>query len=282
MRPPADPLLSVAGLWRDTVRVARAEAALVIPVAGAFLFLPQLLFAALRGTVDPAAVSGQGALGFGAIALLLFATSFGQAATTLVALDHEAGRARTLREIFAAAFAALPRVLGATLIAGLAIGIVAMLVYQLCAAAMAPPRAVATSLLIIALPLLWLLPRLVLIAPVALTEGVRPLAALHRAWAVARGRSGRLRIFLLLLLMFAALALVMGALVLGALATVLKLAFGAPLAAMVAQIGQAAIASVASVYLTVGYAIAYRHARVLEGPVAATPPPLPPGPRHGT
>lgn len=266
---PADPPLSVAGLWRDTKRVAARDWALLAPIAAAFVLLPQLAGSLLVGDFDPRQPSLAAALVTIVTALVAVVA---QVAMTIVVLDGENLRGRPVRDVLAEAVRASPRVIGATLLIvtgfGLVVGAIGLV------AALATPGAgqggrpspalLGVGFLAFLVAAIWVLPRAVALAPAIIEERLGVVGGLRRAFALVRARTGRVRAFALLLLLFVVVALMLVSLVLAAVGAVLQLAGGQELAKLVATLGSTTVGAVASIYLTVAYAVVYRHLRLTE------------------
>lgn len=252
-----EPLLSVAALWRDTLAAARDDAGLLIPLAAAFLFLPQLAFALLAGGAqgqNPTA--SLGTLAIAAIGLV------GQAAMVLVVLDRAERRSRPLGAALRQALAAVPRLLGATLAIALPLGLAAAVIGGLLSTVLARPAALGLTAFALLPALLWLIPRGALLTPAIVEERLGVRAGLARVVALARGRGLRIGVFLLLILIFFVVAILMTGIVVAATGSLATIAFGAAAGKLIAAIGTALVGAIGGVYLTVSNAVLFRHAKL--------------------
>ena len=243
MTRPADPPLSIAGLWRDTVGVVERNSALVIPLAAAFVFLPQLLVEMLAGPFDPANFNAV-RLGWSLLAALI--GTIGQSAIIIVALDDGSGARRTMREVVADAVRLVPAVFLTGVITGLAIGL---------------------GLFLLVVPGLYLIGRLVVAPSVIVAERLGIGAALARTMELTRGRAWRVTLFFVLLGVFFAVAILLAGLVVAALGAVLGLIGAKGAVAMVTAVGASALGAVAATFVSTTYAVVYGHLRV-AGPAA--------------
>jgi hypothetical protein len=171
--------VSFAGIWDATLAAVREEAPLVVPVAAAFLFLPQLLFARWMGDL-PAnewftpGNSGRTLLVFIPVAL---ASLVGQIAITAMALRAFPGR--TVAEALGQSAARIMPAIAANLIQAIAF---------------------VGGLLLLILPGFYLLARLILVIPILVCETRDPLEAVRRSWELTRGRGLKVTGFLLVLI----------------------------------------------------------------------------------
>lgn len=196
-----------ATVWEGTLAHLRALVSVLVPLAAAFWFLPQLVFARLLGDSTPAEwFEGPGALrSVVVLGIVLLASIIGQLSVSALALGSfgPATVGETLKE----ASGRLPAALAASLIQGIAFGF---------------------GLVLLILPGLYLLGRLWLVVPLIVAETRDPLDAVRRSWELTRGRGLQMMGFVaimltgVLLLTLAASGLASGV---GAL---LSLALGTP------------------------------------------------------
>lgn len=182
--------IDIGGLWSATVAVVRRERALLLPVAGAFILLPQL---AMGFFVDPAALKAlsSGSLDADVVRLLvalaasMLVSTVGQLALTHIVLGGADGSGTTVRESLAAAFSLLIPALAYSFLQGFAVGI---------------------GFSFFLLPGVYLLSRLLFGFPILLSESRDPLFAVRRSWKLTTGRS--LQVFACVLIFLTGLLLV--------------------------------------------------------------------------
>lgn len=164
--------LSFGRLWPETLSALARHLDLLLPVAGAFLFLPQLLFAWHLGDVQPEQIFKGGRL-FGdlaAIALLATVSLIGQLVIAFV-IFNDGTSDRTLGQVLKGAILLLLPGIAATLIQGMAVGF---------------------GLLFLVIPGIWLLARLSVTIPLLATGSHDPIQALRRSWQLTDGHSLRI------------------------------------------------------------------------------------------
>jgi len=190
LRPP-----SFGQLWPETVAVASRHRPLLVPLAAAFLFLPQLLFNWRIGDATPDQLFAAGRLAGDAAALLflILMSLLGQLAAVRIAID-DGTAGETLGEILGTALRRLLPALAASLLQGMA---------------------VFAGLLLFILPGIWLFARLCLATPLVATSYPDPIEALKRSWQLTDGHSLRI-IGLLGVLVFGLLLVTIGIAGLGA------------------------------------------------------------------
>jgi hypothetical protein len=163
-----DPI-SFGQLWPLTLGVIRRHSELLVPVALAFLFLPQLVFNWHVGDTVPAELFGADRLlgDLGALSFLLLFSLIGQLVISFIAVrDGTAGL--TLGQILKRSTLLLLPALAVSMMQGLAVGF---------------------GLLLFVLPGLWLLSRLVLVIPLVATDVPDPVNALKASWRMTDGHS---------------------------------------------------------------------------------------------
>ncbi len=177
--------LSLGRLWPDTLETVRRHAELVVPVAGAFLFLPQLLFNWQTADTPPADLFRAGRfLGdSAAFAFLVLMSLVGQLVLASLAV-FEGTAGRTLGHLIGRSAALIPAALAVSLIQGIG---------------------VFGGLILFVIPGLWILSRLSVVIPVLVDREQDPLAAVRRAWLMTKGRA--LPIFGMLAVLIAGLLL---------------------------------------------------------------------------
>jgi hypothetical protein len=245
--------LSISRAWDETKEILARDGKLFVPVAGALVFLPQVLVGLL---------SGDGTEGRTLWGILTFLAALialvGQLAIVRLALSSGLSVGDAIRHGFSRA---LPFLL-AVLLMVIAIGLVGILVALLLSLAGivaidpatgdAGPRDVAIVGLILLIPLIYLAVRLLPLVAVASSEPVGPIALLKRSWALTRGHFGRLRGFILVFLIAAIVLLAAVGIVVG---LVVGLLFGDPTPLSVAALVLAIVVGIAQTTVTVVYIV---------------------------
>jgi hypothetical protein len=185
---PAMSTLSVAELWAQGRALTERHAATTIPVAAAFVFLPQVLQTVLGGGVQPGSAPGgiQGTLSL----MVLLAAFVGQVAIAAIMLG---GRFAPydVRDALVRAVRLLPRMLLVLLLVVLVALPLLLIVGTLLVATVGPANAgnvqavmQAASGLVLPLFLLFVYvsARLFLLFPVLAAEGLPAGASLRRTW----------------------------------------------------------------------------------------------------
>jgi hypothetical protein len=196
-----------ATVWEAMLAQFRAQSSVLVPVAAAFLFLPQLVFGRVLGDMTPAEwFEGPGTWrAVLVIALVLVASIIGQLSISAIVLGSFG--TSTVGETLKEAAGRLPPGLAASLIQGIAFGF---------------------GLVLLILPGLYLLARLWLVIPLIVAETRDPLDAIRRSWELTRGRGLQLMGFVAILLLgVLLLTLAIGGLASG-LGALLALALGTP------------------------------------------------------
>lgn len=239
----------MSGLWSATVAVVRRERALLLPVAGAFILLPQL---AAGLFMEPAAVKAllSGSLDAGggrlliALAVSMLVSTIGQLALTDIVLGGADGAGTTVRQSLAAAFSLLIPASAYSFMQGFVTGI-------------------GVSLFV--LPGMYLFSRLLFGLPILLSESSDPLYAIRRSWKLTTGRS--LRIFSIVLIFMTGLLLVgYAASGLAAALGVVSTVAGAErhAGAWLVNMATAFVFTAAYLYFLAFVAILYRHVAALD------------------
>lgn len=181
---------SFGAAWAATLGFIRANTAVLLPVVGLFLFLPQLLFQfftqdLLPGKGVPDGAELRVALLF---AVLLAGSVLGQIVLTRLVLAPSGGA--TAGDALSASIGLFLPVLAATIIQSLAVGL---------------------GLLFLVVPGLYVLARLVFTLPV-IADGERdPIEALKRSWALTADNGFRLLGYVLALFLgFVIISLLLG------------------------------------------------------------------------
>lgn len=179
-------------------------------------------------------------------------------AMSLFALLTDRGNP-TVGEALRTGLRSIPSYIGAQLVTTLAVGVGVGLPIGLVAAA-APPAVFLLVVLIAVVAVLYLFIKFSLIAPVIAIEGERnPLAAIARSWRLTRRNSGRIALFLFLLLLLIG---IVAMLVTGILGLILS-AIGEPVTTIGIDIVSALVNAVVTVILL---AVTVAIHRQLAGP----------------
>lgn len=163
---------SFGQIWPDTVEVVRRHRPLLVPLAAAFLFMPQLLFNWRVGDATPEQLFTAGRIGGDAAALLILVlmSLVGQLVIVRIAIEDGTG-GETLGDFLGTALRRLLPALAASLLQGMA---------------------VFAGLLLFILPGIWLFSRLCLATPLVATSHPDPIEALKRSWQLTDGQSLRI------------------------------------------------------------------------------------------
>lgn len=156
-------------LWPETIDLVRRHRPLLVPVASAFLFLPQLLFNWRVGDATPEELFSAGRAGGDAVALLFLVlmSLLGQLAIVRIAID-DGTAGDTVGDVLRTAARRLLPALAASLLQGMA---------------------VFAGLLLFILPGIWLFSRLCLATPLVATCQPDPIEALRHSWRLTDGHS---------------------------------------------------------------------------------------------
>jgi hypothetical protein len=252
--------LSVSGLWSAGNAELRGAAASVIPVAAAFMFLPQVLHAAFVGPqtvpTEPTLAEAGGQL------LAALVSLFGQLAVISIYLR----RAPDVRGALADAAATMPRALKLILLFGAVIAAVALTLGIVAAAAFGVraleggqlPPALALLGLPLLLAILWVAARLFPLFPALVAEGEGARASVRRVWAITKPAHMTLFLFGLSFLVAVIFAAMIANIVAGA---VFGLLLGKALAHLLTATVVAAVATFFSLLSTGASTAAYRALR---------------------
>lgn len=245
--------LDFGGLWTSAAQIVRREAGLLMPVAGALLFLPQLLLAWQLGDLTPEMLraDSQAWRLLLLLAPVVIISIIGQLAIILLVAGGPDGQGLHTGEALHRAWALLLPAIAASMIQGLAVGF---------------------GTLLFILPGFYIMARLVLTVPVLALEGGDPLLALRKSWRLTEGQGFRI-LFMLLLLIAGFLLVSMVISGLGAaLGFVSTVAAGVPasgwgLGRWIVEIIATAVSAAISVYFLAFITGLYR-ALYREGPAA--------------
>jgi hypothetical protein len=230
---------SYTAIWEDTVRLLRAHASLAVALAGVFLFLPSLLISYLRPmpqTSNPADLLPQLSEYFAGNAhWIILGGILGMAGTLAILMLVFRRPGIAVGAAIVAALSLLPFYFVANLLVSIPVVI---------------------GVLLFVVPGLYLLGRLLPIAPVMVAEERRgPVGAIGRTWALTRGHGWAvLGLFLLVFIAGFILTSVAG----GLLILILNLALPRDLASFVGLIVSTATSTALQVVLIFLYAAIYR------------------------
>lgn len=233
---------SFGALWAATTRFVAGNLVLLLPVAAAFSFLPQLLLSyGMRDMpADAAAIPDGLRLRFVLLLAIVMSSSvIGQLTVVQLVL----GRSGTLGEIIGRSLRLFLPGLAATLMQSLAI---------------------AFGMLLLILPGLYLMGRLILTLSVVADRGLDPVAALRHSWALTEGQGFRILMMVLaLFLAMLTLLILMGGIgaaigVVGAVAGVPAAESGWSIGAWLFELSAAALSAVLGLYFAVFVAQLYR------------------------
>ena len=230
--------LSIATLWRETLIDARVLMPLALPVAAAFVLLPEVAVELFGPPLPTTMAAMTPTVVLIDLVLPALIGVVAQAAIVRLALDQRGGVARSVGEALAIALRTWPLIVVALFAIALPVG----------------------AALLLILPGLYLTGRLSLIVPLVV-DGHGAVAAIERSWALTAGNGWRVIGFTLL---FAAWFIVVSAAtgIVGAgIAALFKGAGLAGAGAIVASTLGASVAAVFAVFNSVAMASVYRHLR---------------------
>lgn len=155
--------------WPETLAVARRHADLLLPVAGMFLFLPQLILNRRIGDAEPADLFGPDRLAgdLGVLAMVMGLSLLGQLVISFIAVNNGTA-GRTLGAVLRAALPLFLPLFAVTLMQGMAVGL---------------------GLLLLLVPGIFLLARLSVAVPLVATGTADPLDAMSQSWRLTDGHS---------------------------------------------------------------------------------------------
>ena len=240
----------LSAAWSITVALLRRHQALVIPIAGVFLFLPTLIFSlsiepmqevtsndgmeVLRRLYEYYLTIMPGALLVGIIALI------GNLAITVLFLDEHGISVGEALKLSLVLF--IP-------------ALVAMIITNII---------VGAGLILLIVPGLYLLGRLAILNAVIVGENIKnPLTAVSRTWEMTKGNGWRIFLFFAIVIVIGA---IIEAIISGLLNFVFALTLSADLAVTVSAFVSAFLGAVLSVVLLALYAATYLQ---LKGPTTS-------------
>ena len=211
--------LSVSTAWKETTAVVRREARLVFPIAFLLLSLPAAILQLVAPVTAPGRLPEPG-LWLLFLPVLLAASLIGALAISRLALHPGEGA----RVALSAGLRGFVPLLGAALLIGFAVALLAMTAILLAALIAAPAFSASILLALVAL-LIFFWVRLMLLTPAAAVEPIGPADLIRRSWALTAGNFWRLLGFLLVAAIVSLVAL-MAAGAVGGIAV--RLAVGQP------------------------------------------------------
>lgn len=176
--------ITIAGLWHEGRQLAAQHAATALPIAGAFMFLPQVLRAVLiEPAASPTAIGGRDVIVTFAVMAIAFIGQTAIAAIMLGGRDAPYDVADALRS----GARLLPRVLLIMLLLGLIAMPVVLLLGALAAMVLGPDRlSDPKSMVLLSLPIVMVFAyvggRLFTLFPVLVAEKPSARGAIRRSW----------------------------------------------------------------------------------------------------
>lgn len=164
--------LAFARIWQETLATARRHAEILVPVAAAFMFLPQLIFGWRLGDATPGELFRGDRLAGDFLVFLpvLLASFLGQLTISFVSFnDGTAGF--TLGQLLRRSALLLLPAFAASLMQAIAFGF---------------------GFLLFILPGIWLVSRLILAIPILASVQPDPVLALKESWRLTSGNSLRI------------------------------------------------------------------------------------------
>lgn len=255
---------SLGTVWEETIAFLRRESSLLVPVALALFGPAQLLLRfAMAGAADPTAMAGRAIsaqifLAFPALLLALY----GYLAVSLLVLvpGLSVGEAlsRAVRA-FPKAIATAALVMIAWLCIAIAIVTAATLGVLLFRSSPQSPGVANLLSLLLIIPMLVIVVRMLLFAPVLAVEETGPVAALRRIWTLSRDNIVRFVGVWLLFLFLGFLVTMVDMLVFGSIFRLLGLGVGdAELLGIAQALISAGFQALLSLGMTVYIALVYR------------------------
>lgn len=255
---------SLGTVWEETIAFLRRESGLLVPVALALFGPAQMLLRfAMAGAADPAAmagkaISGQMLLVFPAMLLALY----GYLAVSLLVLvpGLSVGEAlsRAIRA-FPKALATVAVVMVAWLCIAIAVVTAATLGVLLFRSNPQTPGVANLLSLLLIIPMLVIVVRMLLFAPVLAVEESRPIDALRRIWALSRANVARFVGVWLVFLFLGLVVALIDMMVFGSIFRLLALGLGNPeLFAILQALISAGLQALLSLGMTIYIALVYR------------------------
>ena len=261
--------LDTNAAWKEASGLVAANRDVFLTLAGVFFMLPSLALSVILGEpeVEPGMQPEQMLAVMrefyaGAWWLILLGSLL-QIVGILTILTLMRDRSRpTVGEAIRAGLAGTPSYLVAQLLLGLVLGVV-FVVLVAGAAAISPALAVVVVLLAMGV-FVFVMFRMILVAPLVAVEGMRnPIAALRGSWALTRGSFWRIFGFVVLVVVLFLIVLAIVMLVIG---IVLAIATSGETQRVIAAVFSSALTAIAVVYFCGMIAAIHRQ---LAGPASA-------------
>ncbi len=166
--------LSIAALWRDTFKAARAGMPLYLPVAAAFVLLPGVAIELFGPTLPKTPAELTPNLVFIALVVPSLIAVVAQGTIMRLAIDKASGIDRSVGEALLVSLRLWPVLVVALLLAAVPIG---------------------AGLLLFIVPGLYMAGRLALAMPLVLDGVAAPIAAVRRSWEMTDGNGWRIIAF---------------------------------------------------------------------------------------
>jgi len=232
--------LSINALWRETFATGRAGMGLYLPVAAAFVLLPNVLTEAFGPALPKTAADLTGPVVLVHLALPSLVGLIAQMTIVRLAVASRTGVSRSVGEALGLSLRWWPVLVIATLLA-------------------AVPTA--AGLLLLILPGLYMAGRLAMVLPLVVEEGAGGVDAVRRSWALTEGNGLRIIGFALMWVGWFLALSVLAAGVGSGIGSVLTLAGAGTVGAFVVSLLGALVAAVYTVFSAVGVATIYLHLR---------------------
>lgn len=172
---------SFGSVWAATLATVQRNADIMVPVAGAFLFLPQLALQLATGDtpLDKWFAAEHAPVIVPVLLVVAIVSLIGQLVLTHITIRDGTGSERSLGGVISQSATLVLPALAANLIQGIAVFF---------------------GFLLLVLPGFWLLSRLLLVVPIIVSETRDPIDALKRSWQLTGDHGFRVLGMLLILL----------------------------------------------------------------------------------
>lgn len=241
--------LAFGEAWRETFAAARADSAVYATLAAAFVVLPAMVVAVLGPGEARTVADLNGARLLAQLGLALIGAI---AQLAIVALA--CGAAPTPRAALARGVAALPGLVGASLLTAFALLPAALLIQ---ASRQGYPALLLPGLIVL-LPGVYVVARLALAVPMLAVRTLGPVTALRASWAATAGNGWRVLGFLAAIIAVLLIAMLLAGGVAAALGSVLTLIGAKNVSGFVVALVSAAVASGYTVVNSVGLAALFK------------------------
>lgn len=254
---------SLGTVWEETIAFLRRERSLLIPVALAIFGPAQLLLRfAMIGAPDPAAMAGQVTARMFLVFPALLLALFGYLVTSVLVLVPGI----SVGEALSRAARAFPRTIAAGALVmivwlGIALAIIVAATIGVMLFRTGPQSPAVANLLtfLVILPMLVIVVRMLLFAPVLAVEERGPIDSLRRVWALSRDNVLRFVVAWMLFLFLGVVLTMVDTLVFGSIFRLLALGIGdGELVGIVQALVSAALQALLTLAMTVYIALIYR------------------------